>query len=50
MPATVGDQWFFGIPEISALSIFYWTVYICYFSAFAKATPIAKGNPFLARK
>ncbi len=47
MPGTVGASWSFGIPEISAtfffLGIFIFTV----FSAFAKADPIAKGNPFL---
>ena len=47
MPGTVGGSWSFGIPEISAtfffLGIFIYTV----FSAFAKADPIPKGNPFL---
>ena len=47
MPATVGDQWFFGIPEISAglliLGIFIYVV----FNALAKAPLLAKGNPFI---
>jgi hypothetical protein len=47
MPGTVGGSWSFGIPEISAtfffLGIFIYTV----FSAFAKADPVPKGNPFL---
>ena len=47
MPGTVGGSWSFGIPEIGAtfffLGIFIYTV----FSAFAKADPIPKGNPFL---
>ncbi|EAQ43102.1 quinol:cytochrome C oxidoreductase [Polaribacter sp. MED152] len=47
MPATVGPFWSFGIAELSAvlffLGIFIYTV----FSAFAKANPIPKGNPFL---
>lgn len=47
MPGTVGESWGFGIPELSAtflfLGIFIYTV----FSAFAKADPVAKGNPFL---
>jgi len=47
MPGTVGASWSFGIPEISAtflfLGIFIYTV----FSAFAKADPVPKGNPFL---
>jgi len=47
MPGTVGGSWSFGIAEIGAtmffLGIFIYTV----FSAFAKADPVAKGNPFL---
>ncbi|CAA0171665.1 quinol:cytochrome C oxidoreductase [Tenacibaculum maritimum] len=47
MPATVGGQWFIGIPEIGAvlffLGLFIWAT----FSAFAKASPLAKGNPYL---
>ncbi len=47
MPGTVGGSWSFGIPELGAtmffLGIFIYTV----FSAFAKADPVAKGNPFL---
>lgn len=47
MPGTVGGNWSFGIPEIGAtmffLGIFIYTV----FSAFAKADPVPKGNPFL---
>lgn len=47
MPGTVGASWSFGIPELGAtmffLGIFIYTV----FSAFAKADPVAKGNPFL---
>ncbi len=47
MPATVGDQWFFGIPEISALLLFFGIFIYAVFSSFAKAAPLAKGNPFL---
>jgi len=47
MPGTVGGSWSFGIPELGAalffIGIFIYTV----FSAFAKADPVAKGNPFL---
>ena len=47
MPGTVGGSWSFGIPEIGAtfffIGIFIYTV----FSAFAKADPVPKGNPFL---
>jgi len=47
MPSTVGAQWSFGIPEISALFFFIGLFIYTTFSAFAKANPIAKGNPFL---
>ena len=47
MPSTVGAQWSFGIPEISALFFFIGLFIYSTFSAFAKANPIAKGNPFL---
>ena len=47
MPATVGGQWYFGIPEISALLFFLGIFIYSVFSAFAKANPIPKGNPFL---
>lgn len=47
MPATVGDQWFIGIPEISSvllvLGIFIYVV----FNAMTKAPLLAKGNPFI---
>ena len=47
MPSTVGDQWFFGIPEISALCFFLGVFIYATFSSFAKAHPLAKGSPFL---
>ncbi|WP_397444477.1 quinol:cytochrome C oxidoreductase [Polaribacter sp. R77954] len=47
MPATVGGQWAFGIPEISALLFFLGIFIYTVFSAFAKANPLPKGNPFL---
>jgi len=47
MPATVGDQWFFGISEISSvllvLGIFIYVV----FNAMTKAPLLAKGSPFI---
>ncbi len=47
MPATVGDQWFIGISEISSvllvLGIFIYVV----FNALTKAPLLAKGNPFI---
>jgi hypothetical protein len=46
MPATVGDQWYFGIPEIaSVLFVLGLFIYIV-FTALAKAPLLAKGNPF----
>ena len=47
MPATVGPFWSFGIAEISALFFFLGIFIYTVFSAFAKANPIPKGNPFL---
>lgn len=47
MPATVGDRWFIGVPEISAvllfLGLFLWIV----FYALSKAPLLPKGNPFI---
>ena len=47
MPSAVGAQWSFGVPEISALFFFIGLFIYTTFSAFVKADPIAKGNPFL---
>jgi hypothetical protein len=47
MPSTVGAQWSFGITELSAIFFFVGLFIYTTFSAFAKANPIAKGNPFL---
>ncbi len=47
MPGTVGAQWGFGIGEISGILFFLGLFIYATFSAFAKADPIAKGNPFL---
>ncbi|MCL7761934.1 quinol:cytochrome C oxidoreductase [Polaribacter sp. Z014] len=47
MPATVGAQWSFGIPEIGSLLFFLGIFIYATFSAFAKANPIPTGNPFL---
>ena len=47
MPATVGDRWFIGIPEIGSIllfaGIFLWIV----FTALGKYPLVAKGNPFI---
>lgn len=47
MPGTVGGSWSFGIPEISATAFFLGIFIYTVFSAFAKADPLPKGNPFL---
>jgi len=50
MPSTVGAQWSFGIPEISALCFFIGLLIYTTLNAFSKANPIPKGNPFFRRK
>ncbi|WP_298996794.1 quinol:cytochrome C oxidoreductase [uncultured Tenacibaculum sp.] len=47
MPGTVGGQWGFGIGEISGLLFFTGLFIFATFSAFAKANPVPKGNPYL---
>lgn len=47
MPATVGDQWFIGIPEISAILFFFGLFIFVVFTALTKAPLIAKGNPLM---
>jgi len=47
MPATVGDQWFFGISEISSVLLILGLFIYVVFSALAKAPLLAKGSPFL---
>ncbi len=47
MPATVGDQWFIGIPEISSVLLFAGLFIFIAFTALTKAPLIAKRNPFI---
>ena len=47
MPGTVGGSWSFGIPELGGILFFLGLLIYTTFSAFAKANPVAKGNPFL---
>lgn len=47
MPGTVGGSWSFGIPELGALLFFAGIFIYATLSSFAKADPVAKGNPFL---
>ncbi len=47
MPATVGDRWFIGIPEIGSICLFAGLFIYIVFTALTKAPLIAKGNPFI---
>ena len=47
MPATVGGEWFFGLPELGAILFFLGLFIYSVFSTIAKAPLLAKGNPFL---
>ena len=47
MPGAVGAHWAFGIPELGAIFFFLGLFIWATFSAFAKANPLAVGNPFL---
>ncbi|WP_320815458.1 quinol:cytochrome C oxidoreductase [Flavobacterium sp.] len=47
MPATVGDQWYIGIPEISSLLFFLGLFIFVVFTALTKAPLVAKGNPYI---
>lgn len=47
MPATVGDRWFIGLPEISSILLFAGLFLFIVFKALTKAPLLAKGNPFI---
>jgi hypothetical protein len=47
MPATVGDQWYIGIPEIGSLAFFLGLFIYVVFSALTKAPLLPKRNPFI---
>ncbi|MFN3752452.1 quinol:cytochrome C oxidoreductase [Flavobacterium sp.] len=47
MPATVGDRWFIGVPEISAILFFLGLFIFVVFSALTKAPLVPKRNPFI---
>ncbi len=47
MPATVGESWFIGIPEISAVLLFGGLFTFIVFNALTKAPLLVKGNPFI---
>ncbi|NMH87546.1 quinol:cytochrome C oxidoreductase [Flavivirga algicola] len=46
MPATVGDRWFIGIPEISSVLLFAGLFIFIVFTALTKAPLLVKGYPF----
>jgi hypothetical protein len=47
MPATVGDQWFIGVSEISSVLFFFGLFIYVVFSALTKAPLVPKRNPFI---
>jgi hypothetical protein len=47
MPATVGDQWAIGIPEISAILLFAGLFIFVVFTALTKQPLEPKRNPFM---
>ena len=47
MPATVGDRWYIGIPEISSVLLFAGLFLFIVFTALTKAPLLAKRNPFI---
>ncbi len=47
MPATVGDRWFIGIPEIGSLLFFIGLFIFVVFNALTKTPLLAKRNPFI---
>ena len=47
MPATVGERWFIGIPEIGAICLFAGLFLFIVFTALSKYPLLAKGNPMI---
>lgn len=47
MPATVGDRWSFGIPEVSSVLFFLGLFIFVVFTALTKAPLMPKRNPFI---
>ena len=47
MPATVGDRWFIGLSELSAVALFLGLFLLVVFYALSKAPLLPKGNPFI---
>ena len=47
MPATVGDRWFIGVPEISSVLFFLGLFIFVVFNALSKHPLLAKNNPLI---
>ena len=47
MPATVGDRWYIGIPEIGSILLFLGLFIFLVFRALSKEPLLAKRNPFM---
>ncbi|OIQ29414.1 MAG: quinol:cytochrome C oxidoreductase [Bacteroidetes bacterium MedPE-SWsnd-G2] len=47
MPATVGDRWFIGVPEISSILLFGGLFTYVVFTALTKAPLVVNRNPFI---
>ncbi len=47
MPATVGDRWYIGVPEIGSILLFAGLFILIVFNSISKAPLLAKGNPFI---
>ncbi|WP_124978839.1 urease accessory protein UreE [Nonlabens xiamenensis] len=47
MPATVGESWFIGFPEIGAVMLFAGIFLLYVFNTISKAPLLAKGDPYL---
>lgn len=47
MPATVGDRWFIGVPEIGSILFFAGLFMLIVFTSLGKYPLLAKGNPFI---
>ena len=47
MPATVGDRWFIGIPEIGSILLFGGLFLLVVFTSISKAPLTPTGNPFI---
>ncbi|GAL00063.1 putative uncharacterized protein TTHA1760 [Nonlabens ulvanivorans] len=47
MPATVGESWFIGMPEIGSFMLFAGIFLLVIFNTISKAPLLAKGDPFI---